>query len=127
MNTEKQASELWCPMVRHEGDSGGTFNRGIAEGNETNRSGANDKLHICNCIASRCAMWRWANLAEQPGVFPCADREAMVEPARPKYLPESWKFVPYDGEEAFWVESEEDQLARRTGYCGLSGKPMGVV
>lgn len=43
MHTEEQAQDLWCPLVRSyelQGAHGGTDG-------------------WCNCIASKCAMWRW--------------------------------------------------------------------
>jgi hypothetical protein len=45
MYTEEEAKWLWCPMARV----------GSPEGFAHNENGA--------CIASKCAMWRWENLA----------------------------------------------------------------
>lgn len=61
MHTVEQAKELWCPMVRHEGDNGGSFNRGSLNNNPTNRDSADSKTPIygCQCIGDQCAMWRW--------------------------------------------------------------------
>lgn len=61
MHTVEQAKELWCPMVRHEGGNGGSFNRGSLNNNPTNRDSAYSKTPIygCQCIGDQCAMWRW--------------------------------------------------------------------
>jgi hypothetical protein len=56
--TEAEAKTKWCPLVRHEGDMGGTFNRGRVHGaiNEhPDNQGA-----ACNCIGRACMAWRWS-------------------------------------------------------------------
>ena len=70
MHTEKQAKELWCPMVRHQGDGGASFNRSRYNSNPINAD--TDKTAErhqgtfgCHCIASKCAMWRWT---DSPGL-----------------------------------------------------------
>lgn len=53
---ERTAKSKWCPMVRHEGEDHGSYNRG----------GVTDPINAygigqgfgCNCIASACMMWR---------------------------------------------------------------------
>jgi hypothetical protein len=65
MHTEEQAKHLWCPMVRHEGDSNGTFNRGWCPSNPLNSAGQAEQSYMCNCLASGCAMWRWHNPKEK--------------------------------------------------------------
>lgn len=48
---------------------------------------------------------------------------------RPESIPETWGFIPFrtteEGEErsAHYLEPKEEAIARRKGYCGLSGKP----
>ncbi len=46
---EKTAKSKWCPMVRHEGNEHGSFNRGGIFGL--------GKGYGCNCIASACMLW----------------------------------------------------------------------
>ena len=53
--TEDEAKTKWCPMVRHEGDENGSFNRGNP-GDEINDHDKN-RGTLCNCIASDCMMW----------------------------------------------------------------------
>lgn len=50
----QEAREKWCPMVRYDGDNGGTFNRGISEP-LNNGNGR----YVCNCIADECMWWKW--------------------------------------------------------------------
>lgn len=61
MFTEKQASELWCPMVRAANGkqvSNCTVNV-PAIMQDYPAEPVNDHTTGGNCIASRCAMWRW--------------------------------------------------------------------
>lgn len=53
---ESEAGTKWCPMVRHEGNEGGSFSRGTRNSNPTN-GGDKDDFYRCNCIGSACAMW----------------------------------------------------------------------
>lgn len=57
---ESEAGTKWCPMVRHEGDTGGSFNRAAATSNPTNapRDGHKD-ICRCNCLGSACAAWAY--------------------------------------------------------------------
>jgi len=61
MPTEKEASAMWCPFVRHCFDDGvgGSFNRG--DGSDqlklSTKPGSN---YSCNCLGSRCMAWRWS-------------------------------------------------------------------
>lgn len=57
--TEDEAKTKWCPHVRHPDEVGGTFNRGRVE--PLNDHEHNDGT-LCNCIASACMAWRWADL-----------------------------------------------------------------
>ena len=131
MMTEKKAADTWCPMVRHmsEAKHQGTFNRSRTEGREVNRRDAGDAEFICNCIGSRCAMWRWgeAPLFRRYSVASAGHEQATEEPpVRTPGTPMSWGFVPYDeaeGEPAGWIEPPAEAAARRQGYCGLAGKP----
>lgn len=59
MHTKEEARRLWCPMVRYEGDDGANFNRGTSQANPTNSLSPDDDRYVCNCIADKCAMWRW--------------------------------------------------------------------
>ena len=75
MNTEQQARELWCPMVRFvvadDEEAAATFNRGRMDGDPLNNHKHNDGA-LCNCIASQCAMWRWV----QPQAHACDEEPA---------------------------------------------------
>ncbi len=106
MNTEAEAKKLWCPMSANiDGDQ--------------------------RCLASKCAAWRW-NPVPKIGFRRCVNRpDAMTEQQagdRPKHITASWRFVPdEDGDGAGWIEPEDEQYARRTGYCGLAGNPVGAA
>lgn len=57
MHTEDQARELWCPKAldwEPVNDYPVTFNRYATPDEGARFSKA------CRCIASRCAVWRWA-------------------------------------------------------------------
>lgn len=118
MNTEKQAMGLWCPMVR--------VDLGKVSGN------MDDVYGVCGewntCIASNCAMWRWADVtvARRRGTMSTAF-ELTSEPLderKERKIPDSWEWV-FDPEEGVqsWFEPESNALARRTGFCGLAGTP----
>ena len=60
-HTEEEAQKLWCPMARYAREGTTAFNR---------CEGAHDYLSnpkSCRCIASDCAMWRWARYSEDKG------------------------------------------------------------
>lgn len=123
MHTENEAKDLWCPLVRHEGD-GGTFNRGWAPHNPLNAAtAASQAAFVCNCIASRCAAWRWGEPLNVPTV-PCADSLARTEPARPPGMPNTWSFIPslFGVTPAHWTAPEDARP--RHGYCGLFTPPL---
>ena len=56
--TEAEARKKWCPMVRFDGDEGGTFNRGAAS-DPTNINGGHN--FRCSCVGSRCMFWGWGD------------------------------------------------------------------
>lgn len=66
MHTPEQAKELWCPMVR----IGVTQNHG-------GPSAVNDPTtqYRGNCIADKCAMWRWAEEPKQVFLTKTANEE----------------------------------------------------
>ncbi len=98
MHTERQASELWCPMEHGKDDEETT------------------------CIGSGCAAWRWAEDHPALKSVRCADPNATTEPPRPApYVPASWVFCPSGDDHACWVEPSAEAQARRRGYCGLAG------
>lgn len=79
-------------------------------------SDGHDHVHthaLRTCIGSVCMGWRFS-----PRQSLVADNPLLtVEPARPRYVPASWEWLPSDGDElASWVEPV-------SGYCGLAGKP----
>lgn len=60
MHTEEQAKALWCPHGRIALEvTGATINDPSLLG------GAQGADYACACIASRCAMWRWADPASR--------------------------------------------------------------
>lgn len=135
MTTESKARELWCPMVRHEGDDGGSFNRGFLDHNPLNkRKFDNTPSNGCFCIASECAMWRWDVMDAwqrfvRANVIDAQDIVAAKGPLFGQNV-DGYEFVPWDDENdpqespAGWLETKESMLARRAGYCGLAGKPV---
>lgn len=75
LRTEKEASELWCPMVRiarHEvTEQRETVTNDMVRvistdhvvgGCNTDALGRNRVPASCRCIASQCAMWRWSEI-----------------------------------------------------------------
>ena len=53
--TEQEAGRKWCPMVRLEVVGSDTINRSSQE------DAAGVGTSLCNCIASKCMMWRWTD------------------------------------------------------------------
>jgi hypothetical protein len=131
MNTENEARKLWCPMVRFaRSEDSGTFNRG-RNANALNDHEQNDGA-LCNCIANQCAMWRWNKIPTRK-YLRAMNRAALTvdEAGSPLFGQNTtgFEFVPYNIEDdphedpAHWRETEESANARRTGWCGLAGKP----
>lgn len=115
MPTAKEAAGLWCPMVRV----------GVLPG-AGGPAAVNDPTtdFSVNCIASRCAMWRWSGEPPARQRFAAYDSALIDEPERPPHVPASWQWHPYDdseGDPAQWVEDDASVAARRRGYCGLAG------
>lgn len=77
------------------------------------------------CIGSDCMMWRWAEPPPLPRKWLCADHTATNEPERPARVPAHWEWqgLLEDGGLPGWSEPQADADARRTGYCGLAGRP----
>lgn len=118
MYTQAEAKEKWCPFVRALMDNVGA--------NRTD----NDEP-IGECIASRCAAWRWDSKNPKRFLY-AADNKATVEPKRSDDIPKNWVFVAYrvfdeaEGNWAMWAETDEAFAARHKkllGFCGLAGKP----
>jgi hypothetical protein len=91
--TEQEARMTWCPFAR------------VGGANRPPVSGA------CNCIASRCSQWRWADPA-----FDFTYRVPNNPPGK------GWDELKTseddgDGEIVTWRRP----WPSRTGYCGLSG------
>jgi hypothetical protein len=114
--TEDEAQKKWCPFVRHNGEDGGTFNRGMGPDNATN-DGRTNGAWMCNCIASQCMAWRWLPLMADD-----AFKNAFIKAAKDigdtsenkhkaaKHVTENraaygLPVVPFDG------------------FCGLAGRP----
>lgn len=111
MPTVKQAELLWCPMVR------------AANGNEANNCTINTDVASFGCLGDKCMMWRW-------GAYPirqtrrCSNKRATIDDPQERLkfaIPPSWEFVPDEGDDAIWQESDQELEARRTGFCGLAG------
>jgi hypothetical protein len=128
MHTEEEAKKLWCPMVRHEGDSAGSFNRGWHSSNPLNQTppgdadGAVEAIHgnyTCNCLASGCALWRWDSCQEQKSI-PCTQIFAKVEIDRPPEIPMHWSFHPYVAYVGYACWKPPKWTIHLTGSCGLS-------
>lgn len=124
LTTENFASTQWCPMARQDND-GGTYNR-MDKGDKPATS--------CNCIASACMAWRWADPAQAPAVStkwirhpeptPKAAAEAFhgddvppeLWPERPAHVPATWSYFVWDGDytsqDNVWVEPKEEREAR---------------
>lgn len=119
MHTEIQAQNLWCPLVQHQGHTGGSFNRGWSPSNPLNiAKRQEDASYLCNCIASRCAAWRWSS---EPDVVsrPCASASAVTRPDYPSDIPPGWLFVPAIaccGLSAHWLAPPSTLPPQ--GYCG---------
>lgn len=122
MHTEQQARELWCPMVRAANGKQATNCAVNMQPlmKDYPREPVDDHTTNGSCVASVCAMWRWASTAKRRR-YNCADQLAMEEPARPSNVPPSWTFCASEDGNACWLESEPEANARRTGYCGLAG------
>lgn len=100
LNTPEQAREKWCPMVRV----------GVmpSAGGPAGVSDPSTEFHG-NCIADKCAMWRWAP-------SPTWHRERQVEDR-------TFALVG-GGTETRQVEFEVPVPDAPTqGYCGLAGRP----
>lgn len=89
MHTPEQAKDLWCPMGRV----------GVTPGSG-GPSAVNDHTveFRVNCIADRCAMWRWAYTTES--------------------VPD-----PIQGPSGAMVTTYRQEVVRTSGYCGLAGRP----
>lgn len=101
--TIKQAEQVWCPMVRHEGDAG-SFNRSSTNCNPVNHEAGQiaTQRYGCHCIADRCAMWRW----EPTGT---THREARI-------------VNDFPGQKRITHIDVPDTPTQ--GFCGLAGKPL---
>lgn len=86
MHTPEEAKTLWCPMVRLNGE------------NWSDARGARRDAYN-NCIADRCAMWRWEKTTK----------------SIPVVRGETRMYVTY-----------EQRTMKTHGFCGLAGS-MNVV
>lgn len=106
---EDEAKTKWCPMVRHEGDDHGSFNRGGVS-DPINAFGI-AKGYGCGCIASACMMWRWVDAGKEY-VFQDPNEDG-------------WEFDPYHSEYQFAQHLRWSRIKQgREGCCGLAGVPI---
>lgn len=94
MLTKEQAATVWCPMVRI----------GVTPqaGGPSSINDPGTREFSGNCIADKCAMWRWGAIPD-----PTFQKPANRHPVSPPVT------VPR-------VESVR-------GYCGLAGMPCGAL
>lgn len=72
------------------------------------------------CKGSECAWWVWTTNV-MPGVFVCSDPMATIEPPRPRHIPATWGWNPYDadeGEPAAWLQPLDEAKREQPGRCG---------
>lgn len=120
MHTVEEARKLWCPMARVAAHFQWDFRNNVSFNRDPD--GLTKQAY---CIASDCMMWRWGDDFRVKARL-CSDAFATTEPARPADLPADWYFVPASISlisPAQWAEPTNQSLKRRTGYCGLGGKP----
>lgn len=83
----------------------------------------NDTFETCE--GPRCMAWRWDKApANQYRID--VNIMATEEPPRPPTVPDSWIFIAADPHErlpAKWLEPDEEVNERRSGWCGLAGRP----
>lgn len=116
MHTPEQAKQLWCPMSRvamatmPEGETEYTLDQAVY-----NRVAIKAKPTTipksCNCMADKCAMWRWGEDLPLP------------KTATGDVGPDGRTFQdadPNEGVEACLVEPLESLRSRCIGFCGLS-------
>lgn len=116
MHTPEQAKELWCPMARvavaHKEEGETEYTMGDAVYNRVAIKAKPTTIpRSCNCMADKCAMWRWGE--DLP--FP--------KTSTGETGPEGWTFQqadPSEGTEAQWVEPLASRRARCVGFCGLA-------
>lgn len=135
MHTEKEAAALWCPMVRVV-NTGQTYNRvdpvylGYQQGPD--RAYFERQQENCNCIASRCAMWRWGDGRAVMAQTQALKSETGNSAYGITYAGEYWhdtgeRAVNEDGAEVVTLTKPDNRLPRiKTGYCGLAGNPVGA-
>jgi hypothetical protein len=153
--TLKTAPEMWCPQARALEVTWGNSETSDGNAAAINRDEMTDLKGLpkfgrnCTCIATRCAAWRWAEVAGaseermtkkwrykpasesaegEHALWPEnePDRAVPVEPPRPQDIPAEAAWG-WDGEGWYgWTlpPKEEDILANRRAYCGAFGKPM---
>lgn len=108
--TEQEAKTKWCPHMTYCVNPHHVMDGLAAE------------YVQAKCCASECMAWRWSESVPVFG-FVGANKFYTYETERPAHIPETWEFCPSDDGPSCWAEPEEETLARRSGYCGLAGKP----
>jgi len=111
--TENEAKKKWCPYARETGGENRTFMKKDATAPPAE----------CRCIASLCMAWRWGEPDPKQKSTHHRNRKASTPYGwRPADVPQSWEWVPYNGEtQAHWLEPEAEAKARRRGHCGAFG------
>lgn len=124
MHTEIEAKDLWCPLVRHEGESAGSFNRGWSPSNPLNCATTTDEeSYLCNCIGSRCSAWRWSR-PPPSAEAPVQDQRIAKEPRRADGLSSRLLFLSSLRRSTVEIQSPPDRRQANTGYCGMVGHTM---
>jgi hypothetical protein len=122
MPTVNQAESLWCPMARRAppiAQSSNGWNRGFGG----HAGYVNPYDQNAPCIGDKCMMWRWGAYPIKR-TKPCTDKRATIDDPQERIklgIPPAWEFIPDEGDDAIWQESDQELEARRAGFCGLAG------
>ena len=126
---ESEAGTKWCPMVRHEGDAGGSFGRGTRSTNPTNKGG-DDELYRCNCLGSACAAWAYTrepvlqgrfNIGYQQAAEILGDDVSSINELRLGHDPQAYRLAM----EAYVSEAIKNPLLQNVGE-GWSLKSISI-
>lgn len=131
---ESEARETWCGFARVISEHNNVpmtkaaFNRIWSVDKQELRT---DKNKAFNCIASRCAHWRWLHrggMTHEKQTF--QSEWPMPEGAKaPADVPEGWTFMQWDyntnkqtPKPRFWASRPTALVILPRGYCGIAGE-----